>query len=133
MLQLAIPECYDSQEDALKAAVMALGGFKKVGGRMRAADFGGDAEKAADWLRKCLSGDRREQLHIAHVQWILREAGKVGFHGAMDYFSGTCGYKAEAVDQREQIQDLQAQIVTGMDTLQKAVAQLAALQGRAVQ
>lgn len=131
--QIPIPECFDSLEDALKAAVMALGGFKKVGAQMRGPDFNGDAEKAADWLRKCLSGDRREQLHPAHVLWLLREAKRAGFHAAMDYLAGTAEYKAQPVDAEQQVRDLQEQIVAGVQGLNKAVQQLAALQARAVQ
>lgn len=129
--QIPIPECFDSMEDALKAVVMALGGFKKVGVAMRGADFNGDAEKAADWLRKCLQGDRREQLHLAHVQWLLREAKRAGFHAAMDYFAGTVEYKAQPVDAEQQVRDLQERIAAGVEGLNKAMQQLASLQARA--
>jgi hypothetical protein len=129
-MQIPIPECFDTFEDALKAAVMAMGGFKAVAGRMRPADFENKPEQGADWLRKCLSGDRRERLDPTQVLWILREARRVGFHSAMDYACGDTGYKATPVDNEEQIKDLSQAIASGMEQLQAAVQQLARLQTR---
>lgn len=131
-MQLQIPECFDSIEDALKAAVMALGGYKKVGPLMRGADFD-STEKAADWLRKCLSDDRRERLTPAQVQFILREARKIGYHSAFYYFAGDAGYKAEPIDAEQQIRTLQEQIADGVAALNRHMATLNRMQERSAQ
>lgn len=120
-MQLDFPECYDSLEDALKAAVMALGGFKKVGAKMRP-----ELDTSEDWLRHCLKGDRRERLSPQQVLWILREARAIGFHGAMQYINMAAGYDTpRPVDADKQKQALQEAIAAGLDRLN---AQMAALQ-----
>jgi hypothetical protein len=124
-MQIPIPECFDTPEDALKAAVMAMGGFKEVGRRMRP-----DFQHSGEWLRKCLSDDRRERLDPGQVLWILREAAKVGFHAAMDYFAGEAGYKAQAVNLEEQTKSLQESINAGLAALNKNMATLTQLQAK---
>jgi hypothetical protein len=120
-MQLDFPECYDSLEDALKAAVMALGGFKKVAARMRP-----ELDTSEDWLRHCLKGDRRERLSPQQVMWLLREARAIGFHGAMQFVAMTAGYDTpRAVDADKQKQALQEAIASGLERLN---TQMAALQ-----
>ncbi|WP_372826513.1 hypothetical protein [Polaromonas sp.] len=126
--QLPIPECFDKVEDALKAAVMAMGGFKAVGRLMRP-----DFDNAAEWLRKCLSDDRRERLDPSQVMWILREAKQQGFHAAMDFIAGDVGYKAAPVDAEAQIQSLQETIAAGLLQLNQQMARVAHLQERKAQ
>lgn len=119
-MQLDFPECYDSLNDALKAAVMALGGFKKVAGRMRP-----ELDTSEDWLRHCLKGDRRERLTPEQAVWILREARQAGFHGAMQFLSLSTGYECRPIEADKQKQALQEAIATGLERLN---AQMAALQ-----
>lgn len=127
-MQLPIPECFDSPEDALKAAVMAMGGFKEVGRRMRP-----DFVHSGEWLRKCLSDDRRERLDPGQVLWILREAHRVGFHAAFDYIASDAGYKATPVNLEEQAKSLQESIASGIAGLQSSMNKLAALQAKLAQ
>lgn len=125
-MQLDIPECYDSIDDALKAAVMALGGIKKVAARLRP-----DYDNSDDWLRSCLNPGKRERLTPEQLMWVLREARAIGFHSAMDYVAGFAGYKATPVDAKAQAQELQSVIAAGVEQLNKQMAQLARLQERA--
>jgi hypothetical protein len=127
-VQMPIPECYDSPEDALRSAVIAMGGYKKVGPRMRPTFDG-----AAEWLRKCLSDDRRERLDPGQVIWILREANAMGFHSAMDYFAGETNYKAEPVNLAAQARSLEERIESGMQALNASMATLAKLKERQAQ
>jgi hypothetical protein len=122
-MQLAIPECFDSVEDALKAAVMAMGGFKEVGRRMRP-----DFNHAAEWLRKCLSDDRRERLDPGQVMWLLREAKLQGFHSAFDYIAGDAGYRAAPIDAQAQLKTLQESIHTQMASLNAQMQRMNQLQ-----
>lgn len=119
-MQLDFPECYDSLNDALKSAVMAMGGFKKVGARMRP-----ELDTSEDWLRHCLKGDRRERLTPEQALWILREARLIGFHGAMQYLAFSAGYECRAIDAQKQKQTLQETIAAGLERLN---AQMALLQ-----
>lgn len=125
-MQIQIPECFDSPEDALRSAVIAMGGYKKVGPRMRPTFDG-----AAEWLRKCLSDDRRERLDPGHVIWILREANALGFHSAMDYFAGETNYKASPINIAQQTKSLEERIEAGLQALNASMVTLAKLKERA--
>jgi hypothetical protein len=124
--QQVIPECFDTVEDALKSAVMAMGGFKEVGRRMRP-----DFTHSGEWLRKCLSDDRRERLEPGQVLWILREAKLQGFHSAMDYISGDAGYKATPLDLPAQMAAMQETIQSQFAALNATMASFNKLQQRA--
>ena len=124
-MQLEIPECFDSLDDALKAAVMALGGFKTVGKLLRP-----DFDHAAEWLRKCVTSDRRERLEPGQVVVILREAKLQGFHSAFDYFAGVAGYKAEPIDAQREVQSLEQDIAAGLKSINHRMARLEQLKAR---
>lgn len=117
--QAEIGECFDNLSDALKSVVMALGGYKKVAGRLRPDDENGD-----DWLRHCLKGDRREKLSPEQVVWLLREGRRINFHAGMDYFALNTGYKAMPVDADAQKQALQETIAAGIENLNRQMAAL---------
>ena len=126
-LQLVIPECFDSLEDALKAAVMALGGFKTVGKLLRP-----EFDHAAEWLRKCVSDERRERLDPSQVLLLLREAKVQGFHSAFDYFASAAGYKAQPVNAAAEEMALELEIAGALKTLNARMARLEHMRGRAV-
>src|SRR5690349_8360215 len=127
-MQIPIPECFDSPEDALRSAVLAMGGYKKVGPRMRPTFDG-----AAEWLRKCLSDDRRERLDPGQVLWILREAHVHGFHSAMDYFAGEACYKVTPINLEAQAKSLEERIDAGLQALNANMATLTRLKERLAQ
>ena len=78
-------------EDALKGAIAALGGAKKVG-----AIFKPDIESvdAANWLNNCLNPHKRDKLGPSQIMFILREARKIGHHGAINFICEDTGYTA---------------------------------------
>lgn len=119
------PLFHDSIEDALRAAVAAMGGFKKVGAAMRPEL---PADRAGNWLRDALTEGRREVLDPPQVLWILRAARQAGYHSAMAFIDAECGYAApqptEPEDERAQLQRaftdsvaMQARIVERMERL----------------
>lgn len=118
-MQLEIGACYETINDALRAAVMALGGFKKVGTLLRPDDVNAD-----DWLRHCLKNDRREKLSPEQAMLILREARRLGFHSAMDFVAMDLGYKATPVDASAQRQALMETIAANQERLNQQVAML---------
>lgn len=117
-MQLEIGEFHETINDALQAAVMALGGYKKVGSTMR-PDL--PMEQAAGWLRDCLNPGRREKLSPEQVIYILRAACAAGYHAAMNYLAFDTGYKATPVDPQDQEAHLQERFI-------EAVAGLTAIQ-----
>lgn len=74
--------------DALRAAVAALGGAKRVGPRLRP-----EAKDAAGWLLNCLNRDHAQKLDPEHVALILRFAGDAGFHDAKHWLDRDTGYQ----------------------------------------
>lgn len=126
-MQMEIGEFFEGVNDALKAAVLSLGGFKKVGGIMRPELAVRDAEA---WIRHCLDASRREKLDPDQVMFILREARKVGFHTAFDFIAADAGYKAKPVDLEHQVQSMEATIAAGVDLLNKQMASLQKMRER---
>jgi hypothetical protein len=124
-MQLEIPQCFDTFEDALKAAVMALGGNKVVGKLLRP-----DFDHADEWLRKCLSSDKRERLEPGQVLVLLRQAKTQGFHSAFDYFASAAGYKAQPLDPARELQALEQDIADGLKALNARMARLEAIKTR---
>lgn len=124
-MQLEIPECFDNLDDALRAAVMALGGFKTVGKLLRP-----DFDHAAEWLRKCLANDRRERLEPGQVLVILREAKTQGFHSAFDYFASAAGYRAEPIDAKAEVWALEQDIASSLKRIEVRMQRLHDLKAR---
>lgn len=120
-MQLEIGEFFESINDALRAAVLALGGYKKVGALLRPELPLAQAEA---WARHCLDGQRREKFSPEQVLLVLREARKIGFHAAMDFVACDTGYKAQPVDVEKQVQSLEQTIASGLQTLNAQMATL---------
>lgn len=119
-------EFFEDINDALREAVRQLGGNKKVGALLRPEL---PIAQAESWLRHCMSEDRREKLSPEQVLLILVEARKAGYHGAMAFITGHCGYdKPRPVSIDEQEADLQSQILAGLEVQNKLLAQLQRVQ-----
>lgn len=124
--QTAFTEFFEDINDALREAVRQLGGNKKVGALLRPEL---PLTQAESWMRHSLSADRREKLSPEQVLFILAEARKVGYHGAMAFVTGHCGYEEpRPVDLDRRTADLQAQILDGIARQNELLAQLQALQ-----
>lgn len=124
-MQLEIGECFENVNDALQAAVKALGGYKKVGPRLR-PELGDEA--AGNWLRDCLNPARREKLSPEQVVWLLRTAREAGYHAAMHYVAFDTGYKAQPVDPQTQETELQERFIAAVEHLEGIKAQMVRIQ-----
>jgi hypothetical protein len=124
-MQLEIGEFHESINDALQAAVMALGGYKKVGPMLRPEL---PIDQAAGWLRDCLNHARREKLAPEQVLLILRAARVAGYHAAMNFLAFDTGYKAAPVDPHDQEQQLQERFIEAVEGLTAIQAQLQRVQ-----
>lgn len=128
-MQLEIGEFFESINDALNAAITALGGFKKVGPKLR-PELSEDT--AAQWLRDCLNAGRREKLSPEQFLLILRMAHDAGFHASMNFVAFTTGYRANAVDpetQESQLQEKFIEAVQGLTLIQQQLARMQKLRG----
>jgi hypothetical protein len=127
-MQLEMGEFFESINDALKAMVMALGGYKKVGGTLRPELPLAQAEA---WVRHCLDESRREKFDPGQVMLLLRESRKAGFHAGMDFVCADAGYeKAKPADLEAQVQSIEQQLAATMERLNAQVSKLGQLKER---
>jgi hypothetical protein len=124
-MQMEIGECFESVNDALQAAVTALGGYKKVGPTLRPEL---PIDQAAGWLRDCLNPARREKLAPEQVMLILRKAREAGYHAAMQFVAFDTGYKATPVDPVSQIEQLQERFCDSVQALSQMAVKLERMQ-----
>lgn len=109
---------FEDELDALKAAVQALGGSKKVG-QMLWQDRGVDA--ASRLLLDCLNPSRNEKLSLSQTMLILRAAKDVGCHTPFQWIAGEIGYDANPVSRAEEADRMLTVIEQSTKQLQAAL------------
>lgn len=83
---------FSDWNDAITGIVHALGGFKKVGVRLR-PEYEAKPDQAAQWLRDCLNPDKRERLNPDQVFMLMRLARELGYHAAKHWMDAELGYE----------------------------------------
>lgn len=117
-MQCSFGEFFDGVYDAMKEAVRALGGPKKVG-LMFWPELEKDPEKAANRLRDCMNPERREKLSIEQFMMLLRKACEVGCHSLMAFVASDTGYKTpDPQDPEEELAEAQAEFVEAVKALE---------------
>ena len=122
-MQLEIGECFETVNDALVSAVLALGGNKVIGAKLRPEL---PPDQAGNWLRDCLNPSKREKLSPEQFVLILRLAREKSYHAAMDFIAADTGYKAVAVDPESQQTELQRQFIAAVAAVQHIGARIEA-------
>jgi hypothetical protein len=117
---------YDSIEDALKAAVVALGGSKSVGALLFPDK---SFEAATRYLQDCLNPARNEKLEYTQVMLIFKKARDAGVHGPFNWLAAECGYDAIPITKDEQASRLINSVESATKTLSAAIAMLNKFQG----
>lgn len=116
-----MPLFYESYEDAIRDACMAIGGFKKVGAMLWPTVPADDAGRR---LAHCLNNDKREKLGPGELQLIRRAARQAGVHVLASYEARDAGYaEPMPVSPEDEAAQLQREYIA-------AVKQLSALQAR---
>lgn len=116
---------YECPEDALRAAVQALGGAKRVG-PMLWPDKGVD--NAARLLLDCLNPSRAEKLEASQIIRVFNLAKDAGVHGPFAWFAGEIGYEAKPITKAEEVDRLTSVVEQSSKTLAAAVAALERIQ-----
>ncbi len=116
---------FESAEDALKAAVQALGGAKKIGALIW-PDKGVD--NASRYLLDCINPSRSEKLDITQTMMIFRMARDEGYHAPFIWFSAEIGYDAKPVTREEEVDRLTFVVESASKTLSGALAALERIQ-----
>lgn len=105
---------YEDIFDALRTCVLALGGFKVVGSKLRPEL---DPHKAGEWLADCLNRARAQKPEMDHVMWILREAKAAGCHAGMYYIARDAGYaEPPPITPQDELSDLQRRFIEAAKT-----------------
>lgn len=120
-----IPLFVEDYLDAIRAAVQALGGFKRIGSEMK-PDLAVDA--AGRWLADCCSPDRREKLDLTQLAWLRRRARSAGVHVLAAFEMRDAGYaEPQPVEPEDERAALQREFVQSTKSLEKMLARLQAL------
>jgi hypothetical protein len=110
--------------DALTGIVHALGGFKKVGVRLR-PELEVKPEQASQWLRDCFNPEKRERLNPDQVLMLMRLARASGWHAAKHWLDAELGYEqGRALDPVDEALDLNRRIETNLSEMRQLVARL---------
>lgn len=116
---------YECPEDALKAAVQALGGAKAVG-VMLWPDATPDV--ASRKLHDALNPSRPEKLEISQIMLVLARAKEAGCHSPFQWLAAQVGYEARAITRAEEVDRVTEVVEQSSKTLAAALATLERLQ-----
>lgn len=116
---------YESPEDAMRAAVQALGGSKKVGGLLW-PDKGVDS--AARLLHDCLNTGRAEKLEMSQAMMILAMAKEAGCHAPFGWMASQIGYEVTPITRAAELDRLTTVVEQSTKTLAAALSALERIQ-----
>jgi hypothetical protein len=125
-MQVELP-FFETPEDALRAAVQALGGSKRVGAMMWPDKTPDNAGRA---MNDCLNPGRSERLNLGQVMRVLAWARDVGCHEPMRWLCHEVGYEARPVTRAEEVDRVAAVVEQSSRTLAVAVATLERLRAQ---
>ncbi|MBS0228855.1 MAG: hypothetical protein JSS23_09195 [Proteobacteria bacterium] len=122
-----LPLIVESLEDAIRATVQAMGGYKRVGADMK-PELAADA--AGRWLSDCLNPDRRERLTPHELAYIRRRARQAGVHVLAAYEARDAGYAEPVpVEPEDERAALQRAFVESTKQLQQMLRRLQEIGG----
>ena len=116
---------FESAEDALRAAVQALGGAKRVGALLWPDKT---PDHAGRLLLDCINVGRAEKLSLSQAMRVLALAKEAGCHAPMLWICGEVGYDARPVTKAEEVDRVAAVMEQSAKTLASAIATLERLQ-----
>lgn len=125
-MQAEIPFFEDIQ-DALKDAVKALGGVKKVAGVLWPDKSDRDG---SNLLNNCLNTGRPEKLEISQLMWIFSQAKDIGCNAPFIWFANEIGYDAKPINKAETVDRITSTIEKTAKILADSLAQLEAIRTR---
>jgi hypothetical protein len=87
--QFAIPQTFESVNDAAREVVSALGGTKQVGPKLWPGKEQGEAQRH---LNDCLNSDRPQKLSPEELLTLARWGRDIGCHSLAVYMMERAGY-----------------------------------------
>lgn len=116
MAEPQIPLFVEDYNEAIRATVNALGGFKRIGSDMK-PDMAVDA--AGRWLSDCCNPDKREKLAPSELAYIRRRARIEGVHVLASFEMREAGYADPLpITPEDEAAALQREFVNASKTMQ---------------
>lgn len=115
--------------EAIRTAVQALGGAKKVGSTLWPDK---SPDKAGELLNNCLNITRNEKLDPEQLLFLSREARKIGIHSIADYFASDCGYQFTPIEPKDEMAELQRQYIEAAKSIHALTSRMEKIQLKAV-
>lgn len=112
-----IPLYHEDVYEAIRTAVQALGGSKKVGSTLWPDKL---PDKAGELLNNCLNHTRPEKLDPEQVVYLIGQAQKIGVHSIVNFIGTTCNYSFTPIEPEDEKAELQKQFIESMK-IQKAL------------
>lgn len=111
-----IPLFVEDYNEAIRATVQALGGFKRVGADMK-PDLAADA--AGRWLADCCNPDKRDNLKPTELAYLRRRARLEGVHVLASFELREAGYAPpQPITAEDEAAQLQREFVTASKAMQ---------------
>lgn len=127
MTEPQIPLFVEDYNEAIRATVQALGGFKRIGSELK-PDLG--VEAAGRWLSDCCNPDKREKLAPSELAYIRRRARVAGVHVLASFEAQEAGYAPpvpiEPEDERAALQRDFVHAVKALEVIQQRIARATA-------
>jgi len=106
MEQLAL--YHEDIYEAIRTAVQALGGAKKVGSMLWPDK---SPDKAGELLNNCLNTTRNEKLDPEQVVYLIAQSQKVGMHSIIDFIGSNCNYKFSPIEPEDEKAELMKKFI----------------------
>ena len=117
-----VPLFVEDLNEAIRATVNALGGFKAVGVELRPEKSAVDAGK---WLADCLNAAKRDRLDPEQLAYIRRKARAAGCHVLAAFEMQQAGYAPPvAIAPADEAAELKRQFVESVKAQQQLVQRL---------
>ncbi|WP_157062620.1 hypothetical protein [Pseudoxanthomonas dokdonensis] len=118
-----IPLFVDDYHDAVRHAVEAMGGFKRIGHDMK-PDM--TVEAAGRWLADCCNPDKREKLSLSELAYIRKAARQAGVHVLAAYEAQAAGYaEPQPINPEDEAAQLQREFIASVKALEALQARMA--------
>jgi hypothetical protein len=120
--QYAIPQVFETVNDAAREVVRALGGTKQIGPKLWPGKEAADAQRH---LNDCLNSDRPQRLTPDELITLARWGRDLGCHALASFFNERAGYAPPVpVSPEDEKAELQRRTVEGISYLRGLIERL---------
>jgi len=124
-----LPLIVEDYNEAIRATVVAIGGFKRVGATLKPEL---PADQAGRWLSDCCNPDRRDVLPPEQLGLIRRMAREANVHVLAAFEARDAGYSdPQPLDFDKAATDLEMEFVGAVDRLEAMTNRISELRARA--